>query len=71
MREARKVVRMNKNWMNKEVDRNKIAYREGYNKAIDDFVDKADDLLGASDDDIYCKESIKEIAEQLKAGDVD
>lgn len=62
---------MNKNWMNKEVDRNKIAYREGYNKAIDDFVDKADDLLGASDDDIYCKESIKEIAEQLKAGDVD
>ena len=62
---------MNKNWMNKEVDRNKIAYREGYNKAIDDFVDKADDLLGASDDDIYCKESIKEIAEQLKAGDGD
>lgn len=62
---------MNKNWMNKEVDRNKIAYREGYNKAINDFVDKADDLLGASDDDIYCKESIKEIAEQLKAGDVD
>ena len=62
---------MNKNWINKEVDRNKIAYREGYNKAIDDFVDKADDLLGASDDDIYCKESIKEIAEQLKAGDVD
>lgn len=62
---------MSKNWMNKEVDRNKIAYREGYNKAIDDFVDKADDLLGASDDDIYCKESIKEIAEQLKAGDVD
>lgn len=62
---------MNKNWMNKEADRNKIAYREGYNKAIDDFVDKADDLLGASDDDIYCKESIKEIAEQLKAGDCD
>ena len=62
---------MSKNWMDKEVDRNKIAYREGYNKAIDDFVDKADDLLGASDDDIYCKESIKEIAEQLKAGDVD
>ena len=62
---------MNKNWMNKEVDRNKIAYREGYNKAIDDFVDKADDLLGASDDDIYCKESIREIAEQLKAGDSD
>ena len=46
-------------------------FRLGYNKAIDDFVDKADDLLGASDDDIYCKESIKEIAEQLKAGDVD
>ena len=71
MREAGRVVRMSKNWMDKEVDRNKIAYREGYNKAIDDFVDKADDLLGASDDDIYCKESIKEIAEQLKAGDVD
>ena len=62
---------MSKNWMNKEVDRNKIAYREGYNKAIDDFVDKVDDLLGASDDDIYCKESIREIAEQLKAGDSD
>ena len=46
-------------------------FKLGYNKAIDDFVDKADDLLGASDDDIYCKESIKEIAEQLKAGDVD
>lgn len=46
-------------------------FRLGFNKAIDDFVDKADDLLGASDDDIYCKESIKEIAEQLKAGDVD
>lgn len=45
--------------------------RRGYNKAIDDFVDKADDLLGASDDDIYCKESIREIAEQLKAGDCD
>ena len=45
--------------------------KEIRNKAIDDFVDKADDLLGASDDDIYCKESIKEIAEQLKAGDVD
>ena len=62
---------MSENWMSKEVDRNKAAYRCGYNKAIDDFVDKADDLLGASDDDIYCKESIKEIAEQLKAGDVD
>ena len=62
---------MSENWMSKEVYRNKAAYREGYNKAIDDFVDKADDLLGASDDDIYCKESIKEIAEQLKAGDVD
>ena len=45
-------------------------FKLGYNKAIDDFADKADDLLGASDDDIYCKESIKEIAEQLKAGDV-
>ena len=30
---------MSKNWMNKEVDRNKIAYREGYNKAIDDFAE--------------------------------
>ena len=49
----------------------KTRFSDGYNKAIDDFVDKADDLLGASDDDIYCKESIKEIAEQLKAGDVD
>ena len=62
---------MSKNWMDKEVDRNKTAYREGYNKAIGDFVDKADDLLGASDDDIYCKESIREIAEQLKEGDGD
>ena len=49
----------------------KLHDREIRNKAVDDFVDKADDLLGASDDDIYCKESIKEIAEQLKAGDVD
>ena len=36
------------------------------NKAIDEFVDKADYILGASDMDIYCKESIREIAEKMK-----
>lgn len=35
-------------------------------KVIDDFVDKVDDMLGASDRDIYCKEVIRDIAEQIK-----
>ena len=36
---------MSKNWMDKEVDRNKIAYREGYNKAIDDFKSEVKNLI--------------------------
>ena len=36
------------------------------NKAIDEFVDKSWELLGAEDRDIYARESIKEIAEQMK-----
>ena len=34
----------------------------------DEFVEKAYFILGCEDSDIYCKETIKEIAEQLKAG---
>lgn len=39
---------------------------EGKNKAIDEFVDKAYDVLGSEDRDIYARESIKEIAEMIK-----
>ena len=35
-------------------------------KAIDEFVEKAWELLGAEDSDIYARETIMEIAEQLK-----
>ena len=45
----------------------KHGYSEGYNKAIDDFVDKVYFVLGCDDSDIYCKETVNEIAEQLKA----
>lgn len=38
------------------------------NKVIDEFVDKSWDLLGAEDSDIYARECIKEIAEQMKGG---
>lgn len=36
------------------------------NKVIDNFVEKAEEVLGAEYDDIYCKETIREIAEQLR-----
>jgi hypothetical protein len=49
----------------------KDVYRAGYIKAIDEFVEKAYFILGCEDSDIYCKETIKEIAEQLKAGGID
>ena len=38
------------------------------NKVVDDFVDKAWELLGAEDEDIYTRETIREIAEQMKEG---
>lgn len=60
---------MSKNWMNKEVDRNKIAYREGYNKAIDDFKSEVKNLI--VDLNVIRFKDIDEIAKQLKAGDVD
>lgn len=42
------------------------------NKIIDEFVEKAWEVLGSEDRDIYARESIIEIAEMLKAkGDVD
>lgn len=36
------------------------------NKAIDEFVEKAWEVLGSEDRDIYTRESIIEIAEQMK-----
>ena len=63
---------MSKNWMDKEVDRNKAAYRCGYNKAIDDFANTLKQkysCLGYID--VLSESDIDEIAEQLKAGDVD
>ena len=63
---------MSKNWMDKEVDRNKIAYREGYNKAIDDFSNRLCSKIKSEIDDCADElEWIDEIAKQLKAGDVD
>lgn len=49
----------------------KEFYKAGYTKAIDDFVDKVEFVVGAEDRDIYCKETVKEVAEQLKAGGSD
>ena len=69
MREAGRVVRMSKNWMDKEVDRNKTAYREGYNKAIGDFKFEIKSLINELC--VIRFKDIDEIAEQLKAGDVD
>ena len=40
--------------------------KDGYNRAIDNFEDKAYDMLGSSDTDIYCKEIIREIVDQLR-----
>ena len=59
--------------MDKEVDRNKIAYRCGYNKAIDDFSNAlADDLtwLKRFGDEVYNDVGIdvRIRAEKLKAG---
>ena len=54
----------------------KDVYHAGYNKAIDDFVEKIElKYLGVHPDDLYeryypreiCKQ-VKELAEQLKAG---
>jgi hypothetical protein len=38
------------------------------NATIDEFVDKAWEVLGSSDNDIYARESIAEIAELMKSG---
>jgi hypothetical protein len=43
--------------------------KEIRNKAIDEFVEKAYFILGCEDSDIYCKETIKEIAEQMKGSE--
>lgn len=42
------------------------GYSDGYKKGINKFIDKAYEELGASENDIYAKEIIIEIAEQLK-----
>ena len=63
---------MSENWMSKEVDRNKAAYRCGYNKAIDDFSNRLYSKIKSEIDDCADElEWIDEIAKQLKAGDVD
>lgn len=49
-------------------------YREGYETAMKDFYSMAGEMLGASDEDIYCSEIILEIFEKmltnLKKGDI-
>lgn len=62
----------------KEQDIYERAYQDGYNKgydqgrfngyykAIDDFVVKSDELSDASNLDLYCKATIREIAVELK-----
>ena len=63
---------MSENWMSKEVDRNKAAYRCGYNKAIDDFSNRLCSKIKSEIDD--CADElcwIDKIAKQLKEGDVD
>ena len=35
-------------------------------KAIDEFVDRIEYELGAEEEDIYCKEVVREIAEQMR-----
>lgn len=52
------------------------GYAEGYEKAIDDFAEKLHDLCGFEIDDIQYpyllhESRIDEVAEQLKAGDID
>ena len=39
------------------------GYKEGYNKAINDFVDRVVFVLGSEDVDIYCKETVYEVAQ--------
>lgn len=46
-------------------------WKLGYQKAIEDFVDYAGDILSTSDRDFYCSGVIDEIAEQLKEGGTD
>lgn len=73
---------MSKNWMDKEVDRNKAAYTCGYNKAIDDFAKWLEnkkylmkeihehDLCYTHYDELKANYVTTEyFAEQLKAGD--
>ena len=63
---------MSENWMSNEVDRNKAAYRDGYNKAVDDFANRMSSKVKYEIDD--CADElrwIEEIVKQLKAGDVD
>ena len=62
----------------KEQDIYERAYKDGYDKgydqgrfngyreAIDDFVVKSDELSDASNLNIYCKATIREIADELK-----
>lgn len=44
-----------------------MLQKDGFNNAIEAFVDKAEEALGASDIDIYCMEVINWIANQLRA----
>ena len=41
--------------------------KEIRNRVIEEFVNKAQEMLGAEDEDIYAKECIYEIANQMKA----
>ena len=69
---------MSENWMSKEVDRNKAAYRDGYNKAVDDFCAEICKAIVQSERNgdyifyaVEIKQSISDLAEKLKAGDSD
>lgn len=58
-----------KDYRNANFDLSQVAdnrYIEGYTQGIEDFVDKVEFVVGAEDRDIYCKEIVKEVAEQLK-----
>lgn len=52
--------------MNRKQRQYSTGYKEGYNKAINDFVDRVVFVLGSEDIDIYCKETVYEVAQQLK-----
>ena len=69
---------MSENWMSKEVDRNKAAYRDGYNKAVDDFCAEICKAIVQSERNgdyrfyaVEIKQSIAYLAEKLKSGDSD